>query len=508
MSSLLSMESVVYSAKKELEFQFDFSLPQYLPGIVRILKTHITAEKVNFLCDGKSCGVEAEIRFAIVYISDFKGKIKCAFFNKTVTIPFKEPFEAGQTHTVLPSFTVTSAVSKPENQRSIHTKCVLYGGCTIFENRDKELLESPDSDSTSTLTEKTEICEKSRFFDGDITFEKEAVISKENPCAVEVVFSTASVNRIETKCKDGAVTVSGELLFHVLYEAEGEDNDSEPNYVTAVFPSEFEYTYSNDVISDSSLCCALFDICYLDTTCSFDSFGESRILTFNTRCCCHLTVFNRRQQAFCSDGFSHRYTYSTSFDGIDFENALFEIDTSIASSEKTPIDTRQLQAISDSSCKIHSVTFENSDNSCFAVIKCICSVMGTNEKDELLFTDTFVTYRIALCDAAENGFPCVSITLCDFNAYPENGELATECKFRIYGLYLEKNTKNVLTKIVENTDSPYSDNKGTITVYYPSGSCTLWSVAKTFHKSPNSIKELNKLDGDDISKRHILIIPS
>ena len=81
MQQYLSGEKVILSLKKDAEAGFEFVLPEYLPGLSRIVKTCVSTEKVSVRNEENSIFLDLLLKIGIIYISDFGGKIKNAVFN-------------------------------------------------------------------------------------------------------------------------------------------------------------------------------------------------------------------------------------------------------------------------------------------------------------------------------------------------------------------------------------------------------------------------------------------
>ena len=71
MQKYLPGETVVYSAKNELGKEFEFVLPEYLPGISRIVKLALGTEKCVFSATSPLPEMNISLRISIMYISEF-----------------------------------------------------------------------------------------------------------------------------------------------------------------------------------------------------------------------------------------------------------------------------------------------------------------------------------------------------------------------------------------------------------------------------------------------------
>ena len=151
MQQYLTGETIIYSAKNEADKEFEWNLPEYLPGISRIAKTDVQTEKCAFIKEGTSASLEIHLKFCVVYVSDFEGRLKNAVFRESITLPFREPFEFQQDCTAIPSCYIGNLCAKAAGGRRISVKCTLFPSVSVSAETSKALYEKDENKSICVL---------------------------------------------------------------------------------------------------------------------------------------------------------------------------------------------------------------------------------------------------------------------------------------------------------------------------------------------------------------------
>ncbi len=501
-------ELCVYSSKKDDDFEFDFTLPEYLPGIARIIKTKIRFEKCVCHVENGKVTMDADACISVLYTSDFGGKIKSALFRESLTLTFRDaPVDEC---VLVPSCYVSSISSKPFGTRKLHTKFTLHASVLGTKTFSKALLCDSECDGICLNKEKISVCSKASLPETVFDFDAETAIDKEKPAIEEIIFTDARVTHTRYECSDGVLRLEADIEAYVLYEISDDDGDT-ATYATAVFPTKIKQELDNPNVNEKTLCTLYLDIVSLDSAVSFDPYGENRLISFSLRYSVSGTLYNIGEFDITTDAFSERFEETPSISKHSFECISCPVSTSEKVSATIRGDFRDMYEISDVFTEIQSVSYENTDSKHFATTKCVLHIFGTNENGELCASDCPVTLHvpIKLSESAKGEvFPEVILCVSGCSATLKEGELSAEFIIDVCGVFLYHSSMRIIEDISENTEKPKDSRKGKVTIYYPSKDESLWSIAKRYSTNPERIKASNSLESDSISGKHILIIPS
>ena len=252
-STYLPNEKTAFFAKKDVELKADFSLPEYLPGISRVLRTGLQTESCSCTLSQGSCEITAALKFSVLYISDFKGKIKCAVFRQNETIILKDATDISENAILIPSLYASGLIAIPDDKRKIRLRCTLHAGVTCHETQNNNVYSPKDDSKHHLLSENIPICQKKHLTVDSFEITDEKTVSSDNPPCDEVVLGEAYIRAFNVKSGNGNAVIEGKADFSVLYEAYNENSDSEPRYISAVFPADFSYTIDDESITESSV---------------------------------------------------------------------------------------------------------------------------------------------------------------------------------------------------------------------------------------------------------------
>ena len=511
MQQSITTEKTVYDAKKEEHFNLELSLPEYLPGISRIVKTNTVIKNCALYTENSKAFGDIDARFDIVYISDFGEKLKCASFDESFRLPFKEPFDCSNEYSAFPSVYASTVVAKPLSSRKINLKGVLNLSCNARVAEETELfINDENSKGICTLSKTITCCNNITIQNPDMSAAAELNLEKSSPAASEVILPKASVHSLSCNCEQGKVNIKGKLSIYALYECVADEamDESRASYASVSSEADFECSIEDSRINDSMFCNPYVDVTGVECSCSYDSYGESRIINFDIKYTLICNLFENKQYDMSEDAFSTSCLLQTQTKRIVCHKVIKTFHFQSSANETVYGDLAGLTEISHCFVQIKSVSKESVSSKAFAHAKCLLEIIGINSMGELVSADLPVTFHIPFeeteeCDESIEFY----ITAASCNATVRDGAIDASVTFDVNGICKEISSCTTVQAIKEDKENPIVKNKGEITVFYPCKNDTLWSVAKKYSVSPQAILNANKLDGATQQLGSIVIIP-
>ena len=204
----LTEQTIVYSSKNDIKKTFDYILPEYLPGISRIVKTTAIAEKCTFTATLGETSLDIGLKICVIYISEYDGKIKNAFFRQDLSVPYSEPFTYMGEFTAVPSCFISSAHSQITDPRKLSVKLYATASVTVYANKEIPLF-TPESDR-DICTKSVNISSCRKIMLPEMHFEKNSDISidTEKAGVGEIIFTDAYVSNIKSTPEENTVNFS------------------------------------------------------------------------------------------------------------------------------------------------------------------------------------------------------------------------------------------------------------------------------------------------------------
>lgn len=513
MTQSIPEKKIIFDAKKEEPIELELSLPEYLPGIAKIIHVEPIFGKCDFATEGKKAFIEARVSLRIIYLSDIGGKIKCAVFDESFNYPFREEFSHEGTYEAVPSAYISAIVAKPATGRKIRLKFVLHISCKAYELLQTEIYGRDESEnSVFVLSKETEYCTVSGICKGFMSATAEIKIEKGNPAAGEIILPRVNAHSISCSCFDGRSKIKAELSLYALYECadDGERDGGDYSLCASAFSTaELETEIEDGRITEQSFCFAYIDINSVECSVETDSDGEGRIIVFNIGYTVNASLSENKVCSPVSDVFSSAYSMQTKPKRLSLRSACVPKHFRQEVKHTLREDLMGLSEISACFLNVLSVSRERGEGKEFAKAKCVLELLGVNAAGELISENHSVTLHIPLeeCENEEELFDFY-ITVCSCHAEIQGGVLECTFDFDINGICCKTVSLDVVGEASLLTDEPITPRKGEIIIYYPADDERIWDVSKKYSVQPESLKKANKIpDDSEVFTSNVIIIP-
>lgn len=510
MQKYLTGETIVYSAKNEADKEFEWALPEYLPGVAGIVKTDVQTEKCTFIRQETSASLEIHLKFCILYVSDFEGRLKNAVFRETFTIPFKEAFECQEDYTAIPSCYIGNLISKPSSNRKVYVKFTIFASCSAVGETSKALYEKDESNSICVLKKQYGVCRKTTLPESYFEHEAEIVLDDSKPSVGEIIYVSAVPSKSSAKVLDGELDFETVFTLTALYEAASEDGTDGVSYVTVCSDITVKDLIKDDKFLSVHEPCIYIDVNSAEPAVSYDAYGENKVLSFNIKYSLCGFLYSQENMEFTEDAFSDTYKYSMQMTSIPIDSISERISETVNISVPARCDMGGIQEISESFAKLLSASTEYIEGKYFINARCRVEVMGTNALGELICADCPATLHIPVSGdgtSPSNDLPDILLNIISCKAALKEGELLCDFEVSVNGFMLSHSVIKAVEDFTESQEKSVNTLNNEIVVCYPQNNEILWNIAKKYCAKPEDIKIANALEDDDISSKHIIIIP-
>lgn len=485
----------------------EYTLPDYLPDINRLLRVSANAERAEKYCSGNEIEYDGKIICSIVYATG-DGEIRCAVFDSDYagSVSAGElDFSAAtvETHTE----NVSCRLSGP---RKLTLKCKLCASVSIYPVRSCE----PALTGKGAQGYEEHLQQRKKR----IEFSKESFAEEKNtpvsedietepgmPPIERIVFVNLTPGALETRAQGGKISYSGALTAEVLYESGAEER----RYVSFSREVPVSGTVEADEAREDSFILCDIEAVNVSFRPQTNELGETKTVELDFDYSVYFRIFNKESAEITTDAYStlceteneassFKYTVPECFKTFNFsfgeseecgeenlENVIFaSAEASLLSAEKAGSRT----SVSG------SVTF-------YAIIE---GAGGT-------FTSKTVTFPFkAETDTGKHAelFSHISAAYASgVNVRAVGGKLYCDCEITVcLAIFAEKEAE-ALTAVTVHADRPVKQACGfNIVLYYPTRGESLWSVAKKYSTTEEKLSSAN--DGiKEITPGGVLVIP-
>ena len=510
MQQYLSGEALVFSAKKDGSSEFEYSLPEYLPGISRIVKSTTSVEKTVSRREGNELYCDVSLKTGIIYVSDFGNKIKSVFFDETICVPMGEFTSSGEDYIIIPSAFVSAVSSRPLNSRKFICSCTYHTSIVVLEETGGKMLETDQDSGICTLKETRNLCRKITLPEQLSEYEGEITIDSQARAVGEIVFADAVFCGATCTVSDSFLEYEGKFMLHILYETAKDEEASDSSYAVITAPITIKNSIENDKIKSGQQGFVYLDAAKPQPSAAFDGYGENRVISFVLKYSALPVLFEKFDVQTVIDAFSEKTEITPVITKAAVHLPRYTVSENVRMSEAIKTDIGNLAEISDCASKILSVTTEYSDSKFFSAAKCLVNIFGISKSGELACLDGIVTLHVPLMQGTaldRNCVPEILLSIRDCTAEVREGAVNVTFDIVTNGVITEKTELNVVSDIEVGSVPAAKKHRGEIVICYPSKDEGLWDIAKKYRVNPDTIMHANNMEKDDISAKHILLIP-
>lgn len=507
---LLPQCNEVFSATMEKPSVFEAILPEYCPGIRKIIKADAVASVSDTAVSNGKIIIYCNADVRVLYLAENGALRSVSFphsFESTFDISRAERFE-GELN-VCAKVNVLKAYAKQNGARSTEIRIDAPVYVSVYCCSDIELFTTDKSGDTETRRINEYVTERTILAGVDTELTDIVTLDENLPALSELTDRSIKFYITETTVENGILKYSGNSVFKCTYRAESNNENGESEYIYLKKDIPFSGELYSEKITEASQCMADVFPVSLDIEVSADPYGENRILNVSAHYCTGVDVFCEREVEFTCDGFCAAYE-------CDFENTVYTYDvlSDIVRKDETfteniPLGGVKLAEITDTDICIGNCTTELSDGMVYIAAKANAVICGSDDRGEMCCIDQKIVIRVPVgTEVANPGNRYVShMRAIPKDAYLKDGEAVFSFDTSVEAAVLEKRTKKAISTSVINYEMPKPLCRSEYIIYYPDKNETLWDIAKKYEIPQSKIASANGIDVNDTLNKKTVLIP-
>lgn len=508
--------SVLFSDRIELPKTFDAALPEYCPGIQKIVKSHAAVTEVSAEAEAGAVTVNGKAVVHVTYLSDQNG------YLKTVVFPFdfEHTFDAakaqasdGSPEASAEAYAVAVGV-KPKGPRNMEIKTNLALCATLFDCGETALL-TPESVSdaelhacTTTAAIHVKLTDSPEPLTEDITLDAGLA-----PIA-EITDSTVKLFLNDIRTEEGMLKYGGTAVFRCTYRAESAPDATAADYVYLTKEIPVNGEIADGRLQSGMTVTGRILPAQTEAGSSFDPYGESRVINATVGYTVCFDAFDETEIEYFDDGYCAAYECDFETGSHSFERLCGTVKDAVRIEEKLHADRSQLVNVTDADMTLHISGAEVADGRLFAVGKAGVLISGSDEKGEPECMQTTFAVHLPI-ESVHDALPenrylmNTRITAC--SAVLRDGEILLTADAETDGVILEKCRISAIDRAEVHYDAPKPLCKAEYIIYYPDAGETLWQIAKKYEIPAEALCSANGIgggmDGCVGNERKTIVIP-
>ena len=483
------IQAPICNREVSVDLNTDFSLPDYLPEVKRLLRVRAVVSDPDRYVGVGSADFSGTVDYCILYAGN-DGALYTANhaeeYSFSVPVEMTSDFDIGEG--VLCDVEVVSemTVGRVSSPRKLSLRCKLRGDVRLFGTRVVE--ENVDAEDATAVERLCGEALSARTFTGrgDPLILEDEILFDSQWQDLRVIGADARVLVNEAVAGSDCVTCRGEVYLKLLYCHENGD----PTPAVQIRKLPFSQTVPVDG-------CEVNCECMGQGTC-----GDVHITVEDGRVVCEVTAKLRvRAQRndtvrFTRDLYSTVSEHENRYMELALPTALKCMNGNFSLNTTLPLEkagVRNGMKVMDVSMSFEAATPEREREKYCLVGKCRCHLVLCDGED-LSAQELEVPFRYALdgivgdvveCDAFVEPVSC--------RVRPDGERIAIDAELAVAVSVRGEGRLRVLS------EAKFGDSvqraSSTYTVCYPAKTETLWSVSKKYHRTVDSVSHMNALPG-------------
>lgn len=502
----ICINEVVFNGSLEQSIELDYLLPDYCKSIFKILKCKIVPKITNERIQNGKLIIEGVAQIKVLYVSEDSYKIRCIMQKQAFTksMELKENYQNG---CVTASVKCDYVNCRATSQTRLDIRGALTIKATVSVMHELEILSKASGMGVQVYNKSVTALDKKLYGCKEFSIREELEIAYGKPSIDEILDSSACAVLTEYKVIANKVIAKGEIMLHILYCADHEDES--PQIMDFTIP--ISQVLDVPGINEDYRAVVDFDVVQSDLVPRQNNSGECKCIDADFCIRIKAEANKNAQTKLISDIYSTDYMLNSAVSGLKIEQLLDVIGETTTCKATLSMPQGELSCVYDISCDYQSESCRCEDgeiklvgNLCMAILALDCDNMPV-----MIEKTSPCEMKIPISHACENIMftPHISITSISYHLISAS-EIEVCASVRICGCLYETKCYNVLTSITvdESSKKECCDN-AVLRLYFASKGESVWSIAKHFNTSMEAVMLQNSIEGESLNSNCMLLIP-
>lgn len=482
--------------------QAELSLPEYMPEIVRIIKSCADVRINSCGCTGERCTVDGECELRMIYTCE-----DGLLYSFSQTRPFSRYCENrafAKAEDVNASAEVSYVSCRAVNPRRAEMKAGVAIHVTAYSSGAKSVASSSDS---------AQIQQKCRSFGAmSLGCRRTKGFSMSDVCrlgkdsAQYLIGINASAMLREVKKIGSKLMLTGEAVTEICYVPTADKSLTE--HIRHTMPInqvlEFEGLQEN-FTGETELCIAACDVIIKNS-----SDGEGTAFDISLGINASVTMWEEKRYSVITDAYSVSGELSVQRETAEFLSPVDEIHENRSFRETLDLSKTGVSRLLDMSFgKTSAEARVNGD--CLTVSGTLKTVLLYRDRSgEAVILEKAVdySYERKLPRSVDSPFVLPGVTVCSVDCIQKSD---TQAEIRLDVLLdcrvFSRNQLEIITGMSLDEAAP-GQSKSALTIYFTDGEESLWDIARAHNTTVQALAEENGLSGETTGQLKMLLIPT
>ncbi|MBQ7707038.1 MAG: DUF3794 domain-containing protein [Lachnospiraceae bacterium] len=338
---------------------------------------------------------------------------------------------------------------------------------------------------------------------------EEIEIAQNKPNIKEILWSDVALRNVEVRPMKDKLAVRGEVEVFAIYKSDEEHVPSQYVFSVRTIEEEIECMGA----SEELIACADLSIGKGDVNIKQDADGEDRIISIDYNVDMNIKMYEDKEISILSDMYSPQVEIEPEKENFTYENLVMKNTAQVKITDRYKHDSEEEKLLQI--CHVYGNVFlddikknESSVDILGTVKAYILYIPSSDRPMDLIEMDIPFEYNVDTARLSEDSNVKVVPKLIRLSAAMINSrEIEIKAEVGLEIMIFETGNIDVITDM---TVSPIDyDRKASmpgIAGYVVKKGDTLWSIARKYYATTESIKKINNLENDEINEGDRIIV--
>lgn len=497
------INETVFAKKGEVPFDIDFTMPDYCPDIMKILKCKATPRISSKSINGNNVTIDGNITVNVMYC-DASGCV----YNYEQMSPFSKTFEADCD--IVSGFACAKVNNEYVNCRAVSERRIDIHGALCLEvsvivRKNHEVIAEVEPEEIQINRKVVNALNSLGLAEKGLLIEEELEIGG-GAEPIECILQYDAVSIVnEVKVMKNKVAVKGELSICVMYCSK-----SHSRYHTYKTTLPFSQFLDLENVNEDCRVEATSELSFLEIR-PKKGANECREILLNAKLLVSARAFCEAEVPVISDAFSTKHELTLTKNEVALENLVDTVNTEYMFKECFDFLENSLNDIVNYwvDTTVNNCKYANGKITTNATITLSLLVNDSNN-DVSYFEKSadFVVECAYDAKSIKDIFCHTQLSLISSSYTILTGSrLEFRCEYKVTVQIKQKCKEPLLVELILENKTKSKPNDCAVVLYYPDEDENLWEIAKRYNSDLSELKRINQIEDLKVCSNKPLFIP-
>lgn len=502
----ICINEIVYDGTLEQSIELDYLLPDYCPGIFKVLKCRVTPKITSERIANGKLMIDGLAMIRIIYVGEEGYRIRSLtqkqVFSKVMEL--KEGCDSGTANATVKCDYVNCRVI---NQRRLDIRGAVSVKVTVSATRQLEVLSQVSGCGVQVNHQQVTALDQKLISSKEFTIKEELELAYGKPAIAEILDSSATAALTDYKLIANKVILKGEIQLHLLYCAQ--DAAAGPEIMDFTVPISQIVELAG--VTEDYQCVVGFDVTGTEFALKQNGDGECKCFDaeFCVRACCEAD--KNADTSLIGDIFSTGYELQASCSKVKIEQLVCVVNENCVCKSCVPIPQGEIGCVYDISCDFTNESCRTEDGQITVLGNLNTCILALDSENmpTMIEKGAPVELKLDVKCAGENALfhPYITVASVSYNLLSGN-EIEVRADIRVCGnLYQYCYYTMVNTVSIDPERKKQRKDDAVLRLYYAQTGERVWDIAKRFDTSMEAVMLENNLEAEALTETGMLLIP-